>query len=82
MKFLYGQIAGGHDLVPVVLQPLVFFIIVRADSQHFPVETGGVVHDLSVAELVYDDGIDDVRRGQHEKRVESQASVSLAAAPF
>ena len=62
-------------------QPALLLRIIRKNRRHQRPEASGVVHFLPVTELMCDDIVDDLRRGQHEETVEIEIPLRAAASP-
>ena len=64
--FLLLLTKHSHQHVPVFLQPLIPFMIIRHNAQNLAVKAFGMIHFLSVAKLMYDNAVQNFRRRQHQ----------------
>ena len=70
-----------HQPASIFFQPFYFCLVIGDYSCDLCPETGRVVHLLSVAQLVDDDVVEDLRRCQEKKAVEIKVSLGAAASP-
>lgn len=70
-----------HELVPILLQPLVPFPVVRENSQHLRVESLAMVHLFPVTKLVDDHTVDHLGGSQHQQTVEVEIALGRATPP-
>ena len=70
-----------HDGTAMVLEPAVPFVVLGEDAEDFIIKPLRMVHLLQMAELVNDDAVDHLDRGQHQQAVKAQVPFRTAAAP-